>query len=404
MASVVNFPNMKLEHVRAHPNMDIIAALGYRSCVIINSSLDILQQYIDSNKAEKFYCCAFATLKQSQLLTKVSKSPSLSNGMLSRRSTASHESSGSPSSTNGALDGAQRPQQAARPSTETENGRGSKKGRRRHFICLAGEAGIIKLIDRNTLKLEGYLKGHTGPVYDLISYRSLLISCSGDSSIRIWDISTMKCIGVLGGLGGHKDHIFSICYSEANKTLASSGTDLVIKQWAMDLDKIIESGCEEYGLIQRPMNNFRNVHNSSIQKVLYYGNLIMSMAVGNISAIYNNGRLETINQIVRSFTQESEKDSISLDADVPIFIGNVESYDGCKNFQIVKHILVGLGGRGEIYLYDLRELGIERTPFIIETKIADAENFEVMDDHIYITTGSAVHKYFLDLSRFNDVS
>lgn len=63
MKLVKEFPNLKLDRMCIHPIFDIIAAVGFRTCILMNSSLEVIQKHIDSNKEEMFFCCAFADIK-----------------------------------------------------------------------------------------------------------------------------------------------------------------------------------------------------------------------------------------------------------------------------------------------------------------------------------------------------
>ena len=52
----------------------------------------------------------------------------------------------------------------------------------------------------NILSKKHTLEGHTNTVNNIILYHhNKLISCSGDKTIKIWDLNTGKCLKTLKG-------------------------------------------------------------------------------------------------------------------------------------------------------------------------------------------------------------
>lgn len=201
---------------------------------------------------------------------------------------------------------------------------------------------------------------------------------------------------MLGGLAGHRDHVLSIDVDYQQRRVVSAGTDATIKQWAADLRA--PGGCAPAGptLIHKPAQSFTNVHRSTITKVAYYGDIILALCNNTVSAIYSNADLEKLDELGK------ENLGTRFLPGNPVFIGSVDFYGDCKTFTVAGHVLLGLSSNGDIYLYDLRSLSEETTPYIIETRLAHAEDFVLVEDHIYISTGGAIHRLPLDMSRFND--
>lgn len=96
-------------------------------------------------------------------------------------------------------------------------------------LALAGEDGLIRLLNPITLRQSAELKGHSGPVYGL-SFSSdsrTLISTSRDNSIRAWDVERKAKLRKVG------DHPVTP-YSAA---LSPDGTKVVSVGWRMHPEK-----------------------------------------------------------------------------------------------------------------------------------------------------------------------
>lgn len=355
MKQARDFPNMKLDCLRAHPSLDILAAVGSRSCIVMSSSLDVVQRHLDANTSESLHCCAFADVVRGIALAG-----------------------------------------RGRGTTGGQGEQAGPVGRKRNLLCVAGEAGIIKILDLNRGRISGFLRGHTGAVYDLLAFEHILVSCSGDGTARLWDLRCNECIGVLGGMHGHRDHILSLDLSHAADRLVSAGTDSTIKQWGLDLGALARDGAAGYTFLQAPLQSFANVHRSTITKVKYHGRMILSLCDHVISAIYDISALETLEGLAAPGL------AFRLAKDTPIFAGSINLYDNCKTFTVVNHVLVGISTSGDIYLFDLHDLGVEKTPYIIRSNLGAAEDFVMLGEEIYITTGSAIHRLPIDMSRFSD--
>lgn len=319
------FDNVSLEHIKCSKDFDLIATFGLRTCLILNRDLETLQRYLDSNKNENFYCCDFYT---DQISKKI-------------------------------------------------------------LLCIAGESGIIKILDIEEGCLHGFLKGHMGAIKYIKVFDKYLLSCGEDGCIRLWCLIQMECIGVFGGIFGHKDHICSLDITYNNEAMVTTGTDCTIKQW--DLQSLIDRYLvdKKYIFNYSPFLTFSEIHKSPITMIKYYGNMIVSLSNNVISVIYNNIKK---NEVQRNF---------NLRRNDPILIGNIELYDSCKTFIIVDHILLSLSNTGRIFVFDLRTVVNEKTPFIMDTNVKAIEDFSFADDFIYVSTSDSVHKIAFDISRFS---
>ena len=69
-----------------------------------------------------------------------------------------------------------------------------------------------------------FLRGHSGKVNNMAfnPANSIIASASNDSTIRLWDINSGRCIRVLGG---HSDIVNCVCFSPNGSLIASGSLD-----------------------------------------------------------------------------------------------------------------------------------------------------------------------------------
>lgn len=96
----------------------------------------------------------------------------------------------------------------------------------------------------NATKLErvfakpflGSLDGHKDGVHTLCKHPtqlSILMSGSCDGEIKIWNLSSQKCLQTLNA---HDGFVRGICMNQAASMLFSCGNDKIIKHWRYDLE------------------------------------------------------------------------------------------------------------------------------------------------------------------------
>lgn len=326
--------NANLVHVTTHDRLDIFAAVGHRTIVFFDSKLQSLGRFLDANVLEKYICSVFVDDEETLQKMQIDQNKTI-------------------------------------------------------LLAVSGDTGLVKLIDIRTGKLVQIFKGHTGSITCIISYKNYLITGSTDSSIRIWNVVDGKCLGVLGSILGHKDAILSIDIHYSGRKIITGGTDCDIKEW--NISPILE-GKSIFNAI--PLHNYKEIHKSPITKLMYYGNLIVSLSNTNISVtaskdiVDENGWIKR-NKIFQGFTQNILK--------IPVLLGCIELYKACKTFIIHDHNLLAVSDTGDAYLFNLKNIWEENTPCVVETKAKKVEDFVFRNNKIYITEGEMIEYYELNI-------
>jgi transcription initiation factor TFIID subunit 5 len=88
-------------------------------------------------------------------------------------------------------------------------------------------------MDDRTAETSRTLLGHSGPVYrcSFSPDRTLLLSCSEDTSIRLWSLHTWTCIVVYKG---HQFPVWDVKFSPHGHYFISCSHDRTIRLWATD--------------------------------------------------------------------------------------------------------------------------------------------------------------------------
>ncbi len=82
-----------------------------------------------------------------------------------------------------------------------------------------------------TTRFGGLLRGHTAAVTSVAFSPKgrTLASASGDSTIRLWDVTTYQLLGA--PLTGHTGAVLSVVFNPDGQTLASASFDQTIRPW-----------------------------------------------------------------------------------------------------------------------------------------------------------------------------
>jgi len=92
---------------------------------------------------------------------------------------------------------------------------------------------LVRMMDDRKAETSKVLKGHTGTVYScsFTFDRSLLLSCSEDSTIRLWSLQTWTCLVVYKG---HLNPVWDVKFSPHGYYFVSCSHDKTARVWATD--------------------------------------------------------------------------------------------------------------------------------------------------------------------------
>nr|XP_043621391.1 transducin beta-like protein 3 [Erigeron canadensis] len=100
------------------------------------------------------------------------------------------------------------------------------------LLATAGTNGKVLVWDVDGGFCTHHFKGHTGVVNSVIFHpdpaRLHLFSSSDDTTVRVWDLTSKKCLATLER---HRSTVTSIAITEDGWTLLSGGRDQVVNMW-----------------------------------------------------------------------------------------------------------------------------------------------------------------------------
>lgn len=159
------------------------------------------------------------------------------------------------------------------------------------ILVFGGARGIIRFINPMSLLTPQVLIGHCSAIHDLKVHpkdSSILLSASGDHTMRLWNIESGQCIAVFGGADGHVDQIVSADFDATGDTIVSGGGDYSLKIWHINkwpLFKLIENSYNVPIAADRPFRTVtihfpdfttRKVHNNIVDCVKWFGSCVLS--------------------------------------------------------------------------------------------------------------------------------
>jgi len=97
-------------------------------------------------------------------------------------------------------------------------------------IVSCSEDATIKVWDYETGDYERTLKGHTDSVQDVAfdSAGKYLVSCSADMTLKLWDFNSYECMKTMYG---HDHNVSSVTFMPSGDHVVTSSRDKTIKMW-----------------------------------------------------------------------------------------------------------------------------------------------------------------------------
>lgn len=92
---------------------------------------------------------------------------------------------------------------------------------------------LVRMMDDRTAETSRIFLGHSGPIYrcSFSPDKTLLLSCSEDSTIRLWSLNTMTCVVVYRG---HTFPVWDVKFSPHGHYFVTSSHDKTARLWSTD--------------------------------------------------------------------------------------------------------------------------------------------------------------------------
>ncbi|AFM99073.1 hypothetical protein EHEL_091790 [Encephalitozoon hellem ATCC 50504] len=230
------------------------------------------------------------------------------------------------------------------------------------LLALGGRLGIIKIINLSKGAFIGHIRAHGGCISSIKRYgNEYLLSCSEDTTIKMWNVSGLTCVCIFGGYSGHKDYVLSIDVSSDMKYLASCGTDCSIKIWR------IPSNLNKLECIS-PIYSSTDICKFPIECVRFYRELL----------IFYSGERK-IHAV--SLKYEEAKSSVEV-----VLAGEIVLKRRLfRKFDISGDILVALMEPHDIVMFDMNDIGFISHPKILESiKKEKIQDFCVVENRMFV--------------------
>jgi len=288
-----------------------------------------VQQYTDKDKKEQYFACAFAGrsnyLPTMTAMTDDAMSPDSSECDTSEKPSEQDSSSASNGHESNVppivpVDSCVETNYLNNVDNRFDSGRGPK------LLCAGGVRNVIKVIDLLQKKTIQILRGHNHEVYDLKCSpvdENLLLSCSVDETIRIWDLISFSCVVRFAGVHGHSREILSVAWHPSGQRFASSGSDASIRLWNMHDGRIQEAlyatrsvlrSGQRPVFLEHPFPYFvtKKVHKNIVDCVHFCGDMILSKSSYDSIILWQPKEVERTSCKIGSATQMPPDEVIVL--------------------------------------------------------------------------------------------
>ena len=96
-------------------------------------------------------------------------------------------------------------------------------------VISAGKGGVLKLWDNSTGLCINTMEGHSGDVYKVVTTPEIILSCSLDTTLRMWGLDGSEA----KVLEGHSDPILGVAVGDCGGVAVSLGVQGELRIWAL---------------------------------------------------------------------------------------------------------------------------------------------------------------------------
>ncbi|KAH0604483.1 uncharacterized protein H6S33_006860 [Morchella sextelata] len=150
------------------------------------------------------------------------------------------------------------------------------------LLAVGGAAGIIKILNIRTGKVQQTLVGHGDEIMEILVSpvdQDILASASADSTVRLWNIGAQyerqPCALICAG-EGHRETILSIAFHASGRYLLSGGMDHIVNLWV--LPAAMPAGSDDPLVLHYPHFATSMVHSNYIDCLAWHGDVVLSKA------------------------------------------------------------------------------------------------------------------------------
>ncbi|KAG1661560.1 hypothetical protein FOA52_009559, partial [Chlamydomonas sp. UWO 241] len=160
------------------------------------------------------------------------------------------------------------------------------------LLMLAGQNGVVRIIDCSTETLVATLCAHGNSINDITvlpQRPSLFLTASKDESIRLWNLKTRTCVLIMSGDGGHTNEVLTLDFHPWDqRRFVSAGMDNTVKVWSLaehsstvEQSLTWESTTAAFptAYVHRPLFSSSQVHANYVDCVRWLGDLVLSKSV-----------------------------------------------------------------------------------------------------------------------------
>eukprot|EP00698_Gefionella_okellyi_P024081 TRINITY_DN8407_c0_g1_i1.p1 TRINITY_DN8407_c0_g1~~TRINITY_DN8407_c0_g1_i1.p1 ORF type:complete len:779 (+),score=114.48 TRINITY_DN8407_c0_g1_i1:50-2386(+) len=162
----------------------------------------------------------------------------------------------------------------------------------------------VRVWDMNRGETTGLLIDHTKGVNWLHFNGNVLFTCSKDRSIRLWDLRANKQQAVLGlDDNGHEDDVVMLQYERGKRTLMTASYDGTVKVWDT-----------RTGQAHTTVN-----HPAAVRALKFDSELLVTAALDNTVRIYNVHSLMLDPPPLHTFSETGRTHFVDLDDDLIVY-------------------------------------------------------------------------------------